>query len=124
MKNLEELKMMREKVKKDLQLRSGKYRVKIVVGMGSCGIAAGAREVMSEFLNLIEKNKKTDIIVTASGCYGFCAQEPMIHVYIEDKPPVIYRNVDKNAAGEIFSNHILNNKVVEKYLFSRGKNNE
>ena len=92
MKNLEELKMMREKVKKDLQLRSGKFRVKIVVGMGSCGIAAGAREVMSEFLNLIEKNKKTDIVVTASGCYGFCAQEPMIHVYIEDKPPVIYRN--------------------------------
>ena len=121
MKNLEELKMMREKVKKDLQLRSGKFRVKIVVGMGSCGIAAGAREVMSEFLDLIEKNKKTDIAVTAAGCYGFCAQEPMIHVYIEDKPPVIYRNVDPNAAGEIFSNHILNNKVVEKYLFSKGK---
>ena len=60
MKNLEELKMMREKVKKNLQLRSGKFRVKIVVGMGSCGIAAGAREVMSEFLDLIEKNKKTD----------------------------------------------------------------
>ncbi len=60
MKNLEELKMMREKVKKDLQLRSGKFRVKIVVGMGSCGIAAGAREVMSEFLDLIEKNKKTE----------------------------------------------------------------
>jgi len=58
MKNLEELKMMREKVKKDLQLRSGKFRVKIVVGMGSCGIAAGAREVMSEFLDLIEKIKK------------------------------------------------------------------
>jgi (2Fe-2S) ferredoxin len=121
MKNLEELKMMREKVKKDLQLRSGKFRVKIVVGMGSCGIAAGAREVMSEFLDLIEKNKKTDIAVTAAGCYGFCAQEPMIHVYIEDNPPVIYRNVDPNAAREIFTNHILNNKVVEKYLFSKGK---
>jgi len=121
MKNLEELKMMREKMKKDLQLRSGKFRVKIVVGMGSCGIAAGAREVMSEFLDLIEKNKKTDIAVTAAGCYGFCAQEPMIHVYIEDNTPVIYRNVDPNAAREIFTNHILNNKVVEKYLFSKGK---
>lgn len=121
MKNLEELKLMREKAKKNLQLRSGKYRVKIVLGMGSCGIAAGAREVMSEFLDLIEKNKKTDITVTASGCYGFCAQEPMIHVYIEDKPPVVYRNVDPKAAQEIFTSHILNNKVVEKYLFLMGE---
>ena len=56
MKNLEELKLMREKAKKNLQLRSGKYRVKIVIGMGSCGIAAGAREVMSEFFDSIEKN--------------------------------------------------------------------
>jgi len=121
MKNLEELRMMREKVKKDLQLRAGKHRVKIVVGMGSCGIAAGARETMNEFLELIEKNKKTDVIVTASGCFGFCAQEPMIHVYVEDKKPVTYRNVDKAAAQEIFTNHILNNKIVEKYLFSKGK---
>ncbi|MDD3539293.1 MAG: (2Fe-2S) ferredoxin domain-containing protein [Atribacterota bacterium] len=121
MKNLEELKMMREKVKKDLQLRSGKHRVKIVVGMGSCGIAAGAREVMSEFLDLIEKSKKTDIIVTASGCFGFCAQEPMIVVYVENQKPVTYRNVDKIAAQEIFTNHVLNNKIVEKYLFSKGK---
>jgi (2Fe-2S) ferredoxin len=121
MKNLEELKMMREKVKKDLQLRAGEHRVKIVVGMGSCGIAAGARETMNEFLELIEKNKKTDIIVTASGCFGFCAQEPMIHVYVEDKKPVTYRNVDKVAAQEIFTNHILNDQIVEKYLFSKGK---
>ncbi len=121
MKNLEELKMMREKVKKDLQLRAGKHRVKIVVGMGSCGIAAGARETMNEFLDLIEKSKKTDIVVTASGCFGFCAQEPMIHVYVEDKKPVTYRNVDKQAAQEIFNSHILNGKIVEKYLFSKGK---
>lgn len=121
MKNLEELKMMREKVKKDLQLRAGEHRVKIVVGMGSCGIAAGARDTMNEFLELIEKNKKTDIIVTASGCFGFCAQEPMIHVYVEDKKPVTYRNVDKVAAQEIFTNHILDDQIVEKYLFSKGK---
>jgi (2Fe-2S) ferredoxin len=121
MKNLDELKIMREKVKRDLQLRAGEHRVKVVVGMGSCGIAAGARDTMNEFLELIEKNKKTDVIVTASGCFGFCAQEPMIHVYVEDKKPVTYRNVDKEAAQEIFNNHILNNKIVEKYLFSKGK---
>jgi (2Fe-2S) ferredoxin len=121
MKNLEELKMMREKVKKDLKLRSGKHRVKIVVGMGSCGIAAGARETMNEFLELIEKSKKTDIIITASGCFGFCAQEPMIHVYVEEDRPVTYRNIDVEAARTIFNDHVLNNRVVEKYLFSKGK---
>ncbi len=121
MKNFEELKMMREKVKKDLKLRSGEHRVKIVVGMGSCGIAAGARETMNEFLDLIEKNKKTDVIVTASGCFGFCAQEPMIHVYVEEQRPVTYRNVDVEAARLIFNDHILNNRVVEQYLFSKGK---
>jgi (2Fe-2S) ferredoxin len=121
MKNFEELKIMREKVKKDLKLRSGKHRVKIVVGMGSCGIAAGARETMNEFLELIEKSKKTDIIITASGCFGFCAQEPMIHVYVEEDRPVTYRNVDVEAARIIFNEHVLNNRVVEKYLFSKGK---
>lgn len=124
MKNVEELKKMREQVKKDLRLRAGKHRIKIVVGMGSCGIAAGAREVMSEFVTLIENSKRSDIIVTASGCFGFCAQEPMIHVYIEENKPVTYRNVDLEAARLIFNEHILNNKVVEQYLFSKGKENE
>lgn len=121
MKNIEELKMMREKVRQDLRLRSGKHRVRIVVGMGSCGIAAGAREVMNEFVNLIENSKKTDIIIAVSGCFGFCAQEPMIHLYVEDQRPVTYRNVDVEAARLIFDEHVLNNKVVEQYLFSKGK---
>jgi NADP-reducing hydrogenase subunit HndB len=121
MKDLEELKMMREKAKKDLRLRLGQHRVKIVVEMGTCGIAAGAREVMSKILDLIEKSKKTDIVVTASGCSGFLGQEPIIHIYVENKKPVTYCNVDKIAAHEIFTDHILNNKIVEKYLFSKGK---
>ncbi len=124
MKNVEELKKMREQVKKDLRLRSGKHRIKIVVGMGSCGIAAGARDVMNEFVTLIENSKRSDIIVTASGCFGFCAQEPMIHVYVEENRPITYRNVDLEAARLIFDEHVLNNKVVEQYLFSKGKENE
>ena len=122
MKNLEELKIMREKVQKDLALRSGKHRIKIVIGMGTCGIAAGARETMNEFLDLIQKSNRKDIVVTASGCFGFCSQEPMIHIYIEDQIPVTYRNVDVEAARLIFDEHILNNKVVEQYLFSKRKN--
>lgn len=122
MKNLEELKVMREKVQKDSSLKSGKYRIKIVIGMGTCGIAAGAKETMDEFSDLIQKSKRNDIVVTASGCYGFCSQEPMIHIYVEDQIPVTYRNVDVEAARIIFDEHVLNNKVVEQYLFSKRKN--
>ncbi|MEA2021392.1 MAG: (2Fe-2S) ferredoxin domain-containing protein [Candidatus Caldatribacteriota bacterium] len=121
MKNLEELKKIRERVKKDLELRAGKHRIKIIVCLGTCGIAAGARQTMNTLVDLINSSGKTDIIVTTSGCAGFCEQEPMIQVYIEDKEPVVYGKVDVKAAEEIFKKHILNGEIVEKYLFSKGK---
>ena len=121
MENLEELKKMREKIKKELDLRNGKHRIKIVVCLGTCGIAAGAREAMNTFVELIASNNKTDIKVATSGCAGFCAQEPIIYIYVEDRAPVVYRNVNVEAAKEIFASHILNDKIVEKYLFSKGK---
>jgi (2Fe-2S) ferredoxin len=121
MKNLEELKKIRERARKNLQLRAGKHRIKIVVCLGTCGIAAGARQTMSTLSDLISRSNKTDIIVTTSGCAGFCEQEPMIQVYIEDKKPVIYGKVDSEAAEEIFEKHILNGQIVEKYLFPKGK---
>jgi NADP-reducing hydrogenase subunit HndB len=92
MKNLEELKKIRERVRKDLELRTGKYRIKIVVCLGTCGIAAGARETMNTLIDLIAKNDTPDTIVTTAGC-----------------------------AEEIFEKHILKGEIVEKYLFSKGK---
>ena len=121
MKNLEELKKIRDKVRKDLELRTGKHRIKIVVCLGTCGIAAGARQTMNTLVELINKSNRTDIIVTTSGCAGFCEQEPMIQIYIEDKEPVVYGKVDSQAAEEIFKKHILKGEIVEKYLFSKGK---
>ncbi|GAB4113154.1 MAG: hypothetical protein Kow00103_04540 [Candidatus Caldatribacteriota bacterium] len=121
MKNLEELKKIRERVKRDLELRTGKHRIKIVVCLGTCGIAAGARESMNTLIDLIAKSGRSDIIVTTSGCAGFCEQEPMIQVYVEDQEPVVYGKVDTKAAEEIFEKHILNHQIVEKYLFTKGK---
>jgi (2Fe-2S) ferredoxin len=121
MKNLEELKKIREKARKALELRTGKHLVKIVVCLGTCGIAAGARQTMNTLIDLIAKKDKTDTIVTVSGCGGFCEQEPMIQVCIKDKEPVVYGKVDSQAAEEIFNNHILKGQIVEKYLFSKKK---
>jgi NADP-reducing hydrogenase subunit HndB len=121
MKNLEELKKIRDRVRKDLELRTGKHRIKIVVCLGTCGIAAGARETMNTLIDLIAKNDRSDTIVTTAGCAGFCEQEPMIQIYIEDKEPVVYGKVDLKAAEEIFEKHILKGEIVEKYLFLKGK---
>jgi len=121
MKNLEELKKIKERVKKDLDLRSGKHRIKIVVCLGTCGIAAGARQSMNALVDLVNSSEKSDVIVTTSGCAGFCEQEPMVQIYIENKEPVVYGKVDSKAAKEIFEKHILNGEIVEKYLFSKGK---
>jgi len=120
MKNLEELKKIKERVKRDLDLRAGKHRVKIVVCLGTCGIAAGARQTMNTLVDCINSSGKSDIIVTTSGCAGFCEQEPMIRVQVEDKEPVVYGKVDPKAAEEIFEKHILNGEIVGKYLFSKG----
>ena len=117
MKNLKELKEIKDRV----QMRSGKYRVRIVICMGTCSIGAGARQTMNTFVELINKSNKTDIIITSSGCAGFCAEEPMIQVYIQDKNLVVYGKVDSKVAKEIFDKHILNGQIVEKYLFSKGK---
>ena len=121
MKNLEELKWIRDRVKKNLQMRSGKHKVRIVVCMATCGIAAGARETMNTLTDVLEKSDRDDVAITTSGCAGFCEQEPMIQIYVEDKEPVVYGKVDSKAAEEIFEKHILNGQIAEKYLFSKGK---
>ncbi len=121
MKNLEELKKIRERVRKDLELANGEHRIKIAVCLGTCGIAAGARETMNTFIDLIAKNNRTDTIVTIAGCAGFCEQEPMIQVYIGDKEPIVYGKVDQKAAEEIFEKNILKDEIAEKHLFSKGE---
>ena len=113
MKNLEELKQIRNRV----QMRSGKHRVRIVVCMGTCSIGAGARQTMNTLVELINKSNKTDIIITSSGCAGFCAEEPMVQVYIQDKNPVVYGKVDSKVAKEIFKKHVLNNQIVQEHVF-------
>lgn len=117
MKNLEELKQIRDRVRKSLQRRSGEQGIKVFVCMGTCGIAVGAKQTMNTLVDLVGKNNKTDIIITTTGCAGFCEQEPMVQVYTEDQDLVLYGKVDSKAAKEIFEKHILNNQIVEKYLF-------
>lgn len=121
MKSLEELKKIREKVRKSLEMRSGDFQVKIVVCLGTCGIAAGARQTMNRFAELIAQSGRTDLIISTTGCAGFCEQEPMIKIQEKGKEPVTYGKVDVQAAEEIFHQHVLQGQVVNQYLFTKGE---
>jgi (2Fe-2S) ferredoxin len=121
MKNLEELKEIRERVRKNLEMRTGDFTVKIVVCLGTCGIAAGARQTMNKLAELIAQSGRTDIIISTTGCAGFCEQEPMIKVQEKGKEPVTYGKVDVKAAEDIFNQHVLKGQIVQKYLFTKGE---
>ena len=116
--SIEDLKKIKERERWKMAQREGVYRAKITVHMGTCGIAAGARDVMAQFRDSITAGGITDIILINSGCAGLCAQEPMITVEIKGQPPVKYGLLDREKAKRIFDEHIVGGKPIEKYALA------
>ncbi len=116
----EDLGKIRERMAKTVNLRDGDARAKITVHMGTCGIAAGARKIMSALLSLVGEKDAEDIIVTTSGCAGLCSREPMMTVELKGQAPVKYVDLDDEKTGKIFSDHVLSGKVVEEYALAIG----
>ncbi len=117
---IDDLKKIKEKHKATFTVREGGYRAKITVHMGTCGIAAGARAVMTALMDEIAQAKAEDVIVTTSGCAGLCSREPMATVEIINNPPVKYVGLNENKIKEIFKEHIIKGDVVEKYAMVVG----
>ena len=117
---LDDLKKIKEKQKATFTLREGSYRAKITVHMGTCGIAAGAREIMTALMDEISEAGVEDVITTTSGCAGLCAREPMATVEILNKPPVKYGDLTDKKMKEIFREHVLGGNPVEKYALVIG----
>ena len=115
---LEDLKKIREKMQSEKNLREGKGRIKAVVGMGTCGIAAGARDVLTAVIEELEKRNIKDVVVTQSGCRGLCDREPIIDVYEDDKPMVTYGNLDSEKAKRIVVEHFVNGNIVSDLVIS------
>lgn len=113
---LEDLKKIREKAAKDIELRQKNARIKIVVGMGTSGIAAGARDVLKALLDEIAARNLTDVMVTQTGEKGLASHEPMIEVHEEGKDVVIYGNIDAEKARRIVAEHIVNHNPVTEYV--------
>lgn len=118
---IQDLKKIKEKAQKEISLREGKAKVKITVHMGTCGIAAGARECLDALLEELAQVDRTDIIVTTSGCIGMCSSEPNITVEIEGQEPVIYQHMDKNKTRQVFRRHILEGEVQTDFALARGR---
>ena len=117
---IEDLKKIKEEVRSSTLLREGGFRAKITIHMGTCGIAAGARKLMSAVLKEIEERKTQDVMVTTSGCAGLCSREPMATVEILGKPPVKYCDLNEEKMKEIFLHHALQGEIVEAYALARG----
>jgi len=117
---IEDLKKIKEEYKAKTALRGEQHRARVTVHMGTCGLAAGARDIMNIILEELEKAGSTDVVVTTSGCAGLCSREPMITVNILDDPPVKYCNLDEKKTRRIVTEHIIGGKVVEDLALVQG----
>ena len=117
MKSLEELKAIRERVQSQMNLRDESGNdTRVVVGMATCGIAAGARPVLNKFAELVQGRNLTDIQVIQTGCIGMCRYEPMVEIHEPGKESVTYIHMDAEKAERVFEEHLLHGNVVTEYL--------
>jgi (2Fe-2S) ferredoxin len=114
-KSLEDLNALKQKAIEELRLRESKDSVRIIVGMGTCGIAAGARETVGAILEELAKRKIRDVFVTQTGCIGLCVKEPLVDVIVPGQPKVTYGNVDAVRARQLVAQHVVNNLVVGEW---------
>lgn len=115
MKSLEELAKIRDRMKNKVALREGASEKRIVVGMATCGIAAGARPVLNAFVEEVAKQELTDVTVTQTGCIGMCRFEPIVEVYGANEERTTYVKVTPEMVSEIIEQHIKGGKPITKY---------
>jgi len=121
MKSLDDLKRLRDEALKKMTMRYVEGGIRIQVGMGTCGIASGAKAILSHFLELVEKNEVKNVSITQVGCMGECAYEPMAELIDESGQSFIYCALTKELVEDIFESHIINHQPITKYLLSTKK---
>ncbi|MGC8971457.1 MAG: (2Fe-2S) ferredoxin domain-containing protein [bacterium] len=118
MKSLEDLKRIRERAQAQIRLRTQESNTKIIVGMGTCGIAAGARETLMAILDELSKRNIQDVVVTQTGCVGLCEYEPLVNVIKPGQPKITYMKVTPEKARQIIASHIVNDQVINEWVLS------
>ena len=116
MKSLEELKAIRETMQKQMDVReNNEDNIRVVVGMATCGIAAGARPVLAAFLEEVAKRELKNVTVTQTGCIGVCRLEPIAEVYVPGEEKVTYVKLKPEMVPRIVTEHLVNHNVVTEY---------
>lgn len=111
-KSLEDLKKARDEALKKRELKATSGAIQVIVGMGTCGIAAGARDAMKTILEAIEKDNISGVIVTQTGCIGLCEKEPIVEIIVGEQPKVTYGKVSPEIARRIMQEHVVDGNVV------------
>jgi len=118
---IDDLARIRDAARYKIALRQGAGRVRINVHMGTCGIAAGARQILTSVMKEIEGKSLQDVIVTNSGCAGLCSQEPMMTIQVLGEPaPIKYVYLTPDKVRKIIESHVLNGQVVKEYALGLG----
>jgi NADP-reducing hydrogenase subunit HndB len=115
---IEDLKKIKEKTAKETSLRDGPANIKITVHMGTCGIAAGARDVMGAVMEEMAEADRQDIRVVASGCMGMCSSEPNVTVETQGSEPIVYQLMDSNKMRQVFKRHVLLGEVQTDFALA------
>ena len=116
---IDDLKRIKEDTAKSTALREGGATVKITVHMGTCGIAAGAREVMNALMEELAESDRSDIRVVASGCMGMCSSEPNVTIESKEAEPIVYKKMDANRMRQVFKRHVLLGEIQSDFALAK-----
>ena len=115
MKSLEELEALRKKMQGRVDIRKSDAEKRVVVGMATCGIAAGARPVLQAFVDEVATRGLSDVVVSQTGCIGVCRLEPIAEVFMPGQEKVTYVKMDAEKAKRVVAEHLVNGNVVTEY---------
>jgi NADP-reducing hydrogenase subunit HndB len=124
MKSLKELEEIRNNTLSQIDIRTKEDGTRIVIGMATCGIAAGARPVLNAFVEEVTKRKLSDVIVSQTGCIGACRLEPMVEVYTPGREKVTYVKVSPSMVSKIVTEHIVNGTPVKEFTIGHYENHK
>ena len=123
MKSLEELKAIRDRVRNQVDKRQdNEGDIRVVVGMATCGIAAGARPVLNEFVQEVAKRNLSNVVVPQTGCIGMCRLEPIVEVFVPGEEKVTYVKMTPEKVGRVVAEHLINHRPVMEYAIGAEQN--
>jgi NADP-reducing hydrogenase subunit HndB len=123
-KSLEELKALRDKYKNDVDIRNSMEegsRIRMAVGMATCGIASGSRDTINALAEEVKKQRLSNVSVVQTGCPGYCYAEPVVEVSVPGKAPVLYGNINAERARELIERHIKNGETITDWVIERSR---